>query len=364
MKEIFRIDFPYTYGGKRNISFSNMLTLEENEYNDFINCKKEDITNCVNIYIDKKIKINRNKLRDTGFKIVRDVSKADMILFNIDDYLDRNYRSLIEHDLGMFNDLDHFINLNPNLIINSENQEILRSLIKENKKTCSFTYHSRHIDYPTNIDFEYISKYIILEKDLNYIKTIYFYRDKLINVDLLYKNRNEEIILDKELYNNLKSLFKSNDRENNVVALQTLTNCNYIKSAPYILKLLFDHERTIFELREKNHVNFKSLLTFFNIHRLYNTSSTIDNCIQKLESKNLMTLENLQILIDLYGEHKYNIVGSNYLGISELKLTNNAIRSILKSEKESSLSTVDEDYLKKFSLNYDLTQDNIDNDDE
>lgn len=181
---------------------------------------------------------------------------------------------------------------------------------------------------------------------------MYFYKDKIISADLLYKNRTEEIVIDKELYNNLDSLFKSKDRENQVVALQALTNCNYIKSAPYILKLIFDHERRIFELREKNHINFKSLLTFFNINRLYNSISSIDNCVKKLESKKLMNLENLQILIDLYSVDSFDI-DSQYLTISKLSLTNEAITSILEGETQLNSSAIDEEYLKNLSINFD-----------
>ena len=349
MQEDLMATFSYQHSGKRAMTLDNTVFLKD-EYLDFKNHTKTDITNCVNIYIDKKIKINRGKLRDTGYKIVREPAKADIILFNIDDYIYEN--SLYKFSMGQFNDLNHFIHLNPNIILSSETSETLANLIKEDKDIYVNSWYKSCIVLPYSAEPDYLSNtYTILSEKISYIKTMHFYHDKIVDADLLYKNRTEEVIIDKELYNNLNSLFGSNDRENQVVALQALANCNYIKSAPYILKLLFDYSNSIYNLRERNHINFKSLLTFFNIERLYSSHSTIDNCIQKLNSKKLMSLENLQILIDLYNVNDFGI-HSNYLTISKLVLTDQAITSIIESEKELNSSTIDENYLKSLSVNF------------
>ena len=350
MQQDFTATFSYLHNSKREIIFSNIIFLK-NEYHDFTNHTKTDITNCLNIYIDKKIKINRSKLRDTKYKIVREPAKADIILFNIDDYTTNN--TMYKFSMGDYINLDHFIKLNPNLVVSSENSKILESLIKEGKGLYVNSWYNSCIVLPYSAKAEQVDNtHTILLEKVSYIKTMYFYHDKIVDVDLLYKNRTEEIILDKELYNNLNSLFISSDKENQVVALQALANCNYIKSAPYILKLIFDHSNEIHSLREKNHINFKSLLTFFNIERLYNSRSTIDNCIKKLNSKKLMSLENMQILIDLYTVDDFGI-NSNYLTISKLTFTSEAITSILEGESQLSSSTIDEDYLKSLSVNFD-----------
>jgi len=350
MKKELMTNFSYTSNGNRDINFKEVLFLE-NEYSDFMNPTKTDITNCVTIYIDKNIKINRSKLKDTGYKIVREPAKADIILFNIDDYID--YKNLYKVSMGDYKNLHHFGSLNPKLTIDSQTSETLTHLIQEGKDLYTESWYASWIILPNSKEFdESKGSHTILEKDINHIKTMYFYKDKIISADLLYKNRTEEIVIDKELYNNLDSLFRSKDRENQVVALQALTNCNYIKSAPYILKLIFDHERRIFELREKNHINFKSLLIFFNINRLYNSISSIDNCVKKLESKKLMSLENLQILINLYSVDSFGI-DSKYLTVSKLSLTNEAITSILEGETQLNSSAIDEEYLKNLSINFD-----------
>ena len=101
--------------------------------------------------------------------------------------------------------------------------------------------------------------------------------------------------MDKEIYEGMKNLFESGDTSNHRVAMESMANCDYLKSAIYLLFLVKDYKNKMYNSDMKNHINFKSFLRFFDINVKYHMS--FDDIVEILIKKDIMTKECLALLM-------------------------------------------------------------------
>lgn len=106
---------------------------------------------------------------------------------------------------------------------------------------------------------------------------------------------NSELVMDKEIYEGMKNLFESGDSSNHKVAMESMANCDYLKSAIYLLFLVKDYKNKMYNSDMKNHINFKSFLKFFDINVKYHMS--FDDIVEILIKKDIMTKESLDLLM-------------------------------------------------------------------
>lgn len=106
---------------------------------------------------------------------------------------------------------------------------------------------------------------------------------------------NEGSVLDKEMYEGVLNLFKSTDPNDHKIAMEAMANCDYLKSAVYLLMAFYHHQDEICNSTTKHHVNFKSFLKFFNLHAC--GSIDIDGIINRLKDKRLLDSSNLAIVM-------------------------------------------------------------------
>jgi hypothetical protein len=100
--------------------------------------------------------------------------------------------------------------------------------------------------------------------------------------DELLKYINEDsIIIDKEKYQDLVLMCASEDDASIIMTMELLANSNYEKSFMYILMILKKYGKSFIKYKEFNHVNFKSLLSYFNLDK------------ESVKSMSLMTLTNI-----------------------------------------------------------------------
>jgi len=78
-------------------------------------------------------------------------------------------------------------------------------------------------------------------------------------------NGDDAVTITPEVYQQLVKMFQSSDQDNHIMAMEIMANSNYIDSALYLLILLERYAHRISDCHTKNHVNFKSMVSYFNL---------------------------------------------------------------------------------------------------
>lgn len=113
--------------------------------------------------------------------------------------------------------------------------------------------------------------------------------------DALLALLNEGSVVDKEMYDGIMNLFESEDNNDHKIAMEAMANCDYEKSAVYLLMVFYHHQNEIYNCDTRNHVNFKSFLKFFKLQ--HGRGISIDDMIDRLKDKRLLNSSNLAILM-------------------------------------------------------------------
>jgi hypothetical protein len=157
-------------------------------------------------------------------------------------------------------------------------------------------------------------------------KPIYNESELITNI-----NGDDSTIIDEEVYQQLKNMFDSSDSDNHILAMEIMANSHYEKSVLYLQMLLSNYNYQISNSHTKNHVNFKSMLGYFNWVPRNLGSRSAEQIIKLIDEKGLLTVDMIK---RLFAEYTYSIYGNiNYSDIFEVKEF-----------------TIKQDYLNKLNL--------------
>lgn len=129
-------------------------------------------------------------------------------------------------------------------------------------------------------------------------------------------SRLNSTIMDEAAYISVQRMLKSSDKNNVKLAMETMANCDYQKSAVHLLLLMKEYGNQIYESSTFHHVNFKSLLKFFgitNIRSIYN-----DDILRLLINTKLLNQSNLDILQPLVLKNTDSI-GTSFFKVKTIK---------------------------------------------
>lgn len=104
----------------------------------------------------------------------------------------------------------------------------------------------------------------------------------------------DNFIIDNEKYHELRAFGNTLDKENIILMMELMANCNFQKSIVYLFLLVKEFNSEIFSHKEAEHVNFKSLLSFLGIDAKTNISPT--DVISSLKRNHLYTHANATLL--------------------------------------------------------------------
>jgi hypothetical protein len=287
------------------------------------------------IFVDQEINLPRVKLRDyiktTNCKLTNSLDKATHYVTN-EDALSELFTRMTEYTLridslpseifddSLFEGFD--LSIYPYKFVIIENYSA-KNIISE------------YLDNNYKIDFDDLLNYKVIYKlneneKFNTLKSL-----KLIHSNILLDKVNKDsIIIDEDYYNQLVTMITSNDTANVTLAMELMANCDYKKSAPYLLSLFYNYSGIFYDSRSKNHVNFKSLLDYWNL-RPGALGVNVNQGIDLLYNKNILTKENLDIFI------KHAIVkdilvnsarGHTVYNIKSFYLENNQIQETIQPE--------------------------------
>jgi hypothetical protein len=183
--------------------------------------------------------------------------------------------------------------------------------------------HEKDSNYIYHIENDYLDDYKALEG-----KSIYDESELLNQI-----NGDDATIIDETVFLQLHNMFDSSDEDNHTLAMEIMANCNYQESIMYLLILLDKNNYQINNSRSRNHVNFKAMLSYFNMVPRDIGRSDSSTIIKKIDSKELLTVDMIR---RIYKEYEDDICRSiHYDKIFKIKQV-----------------TLNEEYLAKFNINY------------
>ena len=254
------------------------------------------------IYLMPGVNIPRAKLKDLalnqGIKVVRDPDNANVVITGkatpgrllyggwyytapiakIEEYLDKVT-------------VDEYYKDNlRTAMLSSESDNVYfnystKVSISSHVVTSAFTGSSHHYYY---IHDEWKQ---LIDDCQN--KTVYDESELLAMI-----NGDDAVTITNEVYTQLSEMFKSSDKDNHIMAMEIMANSNYVESALYLLMLLEEYGGRIANCHTKNHVNFKSMVSYFSLRVRDVDCLDPDDVSKKLTSLGLLTKEWLNILLE------------------------------------------------------------------
>jgi hypothetical protein len=162
--------------------------------------------------------------------------------------------------------------------------------------------------------------------------------DNVYDQSNILKKLNSGAEMTQEQYISIQRLLESTDSSNKKVAIEIMSNCDFEKSAVYLLLLILDYGRTIDECRESRHVNFKSLLKFFGLSNVYKYD--INDLVDTLLEKKLLSRNNLEIILPIITKKISDSTGLNYFTPFGITYSEEIYKGLLENILETTHNTV------------------------
>ena len=152
-------------------------------------------------------------------------------------------------------------------------------------------------------------------------------------------NGDDAVIIDADMFTQLSTMFDSSDDDNHILAMEIMANAKYKESLLYIEMLFKNHSYTIGQSNTKSHVNFKSLLSYLGKNNRY-IDTNLDDIMESLISKKVLTKDKVDILLKNYAEEINNRGDSTYFKVQTITVN------------EDTLSLLNENYSYKVIEDY------------
>lgn len=142
-------------------------------------------------------------------------------------------------------------------------------------------------------------------------------------------NGDDAVTITPEVYQQLVKMFQSSDQDNHIMAMEIMANSNYIESALYLLILLERYAHIIGDCHTKNHVNFKSMVSYFNLAVKEIAWLDPDKIAKHLMNLGLLTREWTHVLLQEEAEWFIrNIAYSTTFSVKEIVPTPDVLTAI------------------------------------
>ena len=256
------------------------------------------------IYLLPGVNIPRVKLKDLalslGIRVVRDPAKANVI------FAGRNSVAKITSSRWAYKvsstfalerikeicDDGYYIQNLETAITSTGETDIFGSYDDITNIIAHNTRNEYNSSYIYTIDPEHSEMYNTVKS-----KTIYSETELLNNI-----NGDDSTTIDEEVFQQLKNMFDSSDTDNHVLAMEIMANSKYEDSVLYLLMLISQNAYKINSSNTRNHVNFKSMLTYFGWQPRDVNHQNTDNIVEMIDNKGLLTVDMIKRLYQEYSE--------------------------------------------------------------
>jgi hypothetical protein len=302
-------------------------------FDTFVNAKGYVPTKGDTIYLLPGVNIPRMKLKDLalnlGIRVVRDPAKATVVFSGKSSvgkvttstwYYFADANTILENVKKLCND-QYYIDKLETAIASTGAERVCSNWSDMRNTLCNGNLDIYESQYFYGIEPDYLDTYNAIQG-----KPIYCESELITNI-----NGDDSTVIDYDVYKQLKSMFESSDDDNHVLAMEIMANSHYENSILYLLMLISEFHYTISNTHTRNHVNFKSMLAYFNWVPRQVGSQDADDIIKIIDGKGLLTLDMIKILYKEYtGDIHRNIAYDDVFEIKEI--------------------TIKQDYLDKLNL--------------
>jgi len=303
-----------------------------------ISKKNLDITNVNTIHFYNKCTVPRFKLKDfctaNSISSVRDSNKADIVILgpeSIDTTIYTSYSTIIEPEvlytilfthkdilLGEFSNLDQFL---------SDLKSCTCKYIFNTQDYAYYAFRKIFISKGLIKISEQLQGFIVarfsITNDPSFVDKLIDPNNNFYGQDSILRLLNIGAIINKEVSDQISALIDSEDKQNVVVAMEIMANCNYEESIIYLCLLFRNYYGTKFRsVKENNAVNFKSLKKYLGLN-LYHI--TLDNIVNVCINKDLLTQSNIDILQSIAFAEAQESANTKYFWITKVDFVKEAI---------------------------------------
>lgn len=241
-----------------------------------------------NVLVDKNnfiefLELNYTDTVDTLIQLIKD-SEYDKLIINKHDHKD-----IMGHKQSYYN---------------HSNKVLTPTEIKEKKEKigvisqyCEMFGHKEWKTEDKDYEWDLIDDSKQKCKDLNKLFDLDASVTTILDTTLVDMVNKNAITIDDEMANQLFDMLNSADKKNHILAMEIIANSNYRTSLHKILLIFRRIGWRVYDRPEKNHVNFKSLIKFIDLHEWSNPS--YDDIIKSLIAKKYLTKEILEEIMPL-----------------------------------------------------------------
>lgn len=357
-----------------NIRGFNVDIIEglEDSVSTFVNSKGYVPTKGDTIYLLPGVNIPRMKLKDLalnlGIRVVRDPAKATVVFSGKSSvgklttstwYYFANANTILENVKKLCKD-DYYIDKLETAISSTGATRVCSGWSDMRNTLCNGDPSIYESQYIYGIEPEYVDTYNAIQG-----KPIYCESELITNI-----NGDDSTVIDYDVYKQLKNMFESSDDDNHILAMEIMANSHYENSILYLLMLISDFSHKISNTHTKNHVNFKSMLAYFNWIPRNISSQSADDIIKIIDGKGLLTLDMIKILYKEYTDDihrsiaydevfeikeitikqdyldKLNLTSLNLINPEELEVTDTVDEIVTDELIEAAITNIKRDELK------------------
>jgi len=274
---------------------------------------------------------------------------------------------------------------------------------KDLEEAIGLLYQKRHVDYKAvpqiaelidflrdenNLDYVYVeswssknqietalkgtgrkffrtSTWITEESAINNFDSILELNKTLVHQKDLLTIINMNNVMTEDMFNETSKMFDSQDKNNHVLALELMANVDYERSALYLFMLFKDHHYAIWDRPETKHVNFKSMMDFFNLRRGFRLSD-MEDVIGELEARDLLTTEHLDYVEKLSKEDFESSLGNEYFSVTQVSRSPKLLLAAAKGDRkfDPTLPPIPDELLNSIPKEDDEKDDDYDDEEE
>ena len=304
MKKFINIKLNNTADHNTISSFELEILEGADDLNEIVNAQGYVPVKGDMIYLLPGVNIPRVKLKDLalslGIRVVRDPAKANVIFAGRNSVAKITssrwaYKVSSTFALERIKEIcdDGFYIQNLETAITSTGEtDIFGSYDDITNIIAHNTRNEYNSSYIYTIDPEYSEMYTTVKS-----KTIYSETELLNNI-----NGDDSTVIDEEVFQQLKNMFDSSDDDNHVLAMEIMANSKYEDSILYLLMLISQNAYKINSSNTRNHVNFKSMLTYFGWQPRDVSHVNTDDIVEMIDNKGLLTVDMIKRLYQEYSE--------------------------------------------------------------